>query len=105
MAWHHPASPQKKFKEGWAVPSAGKVTATVFWDAEGMLLSPDPGPSYFHLFEALKGAIRGIKFGSCDKVSEEVAASENSNWYKKGIVALAPRWHKAVEVSGDCAEK
>jgi hypothetical protein len=38
MAWHHPASPQKKFKEGWAVPSAGKVTATVFWDAEGMLL-------------------------------------------------------------------
>jgi len=32
--WHHPVS-QKKFK---ATLFAGKVMATVFWDAEGVIL-------------------------------------------------------------------
>lgn len=36
MEWHHTNSPsKKKFK---AVPSAGKVMATVFWDSEGVIL-------------------------------------------------------------------
>jgi hypothetical protein len=36
MEWHHPTSPRrKKFK---VTPSAGKVMATVFWDAEGVIL-------------------------------------------------------------------
>jgi hypothetical protein len=33
--WHHPASQKKKFK---ATLSPGKVMATVFWDAEGVIL-------------------------------------------------------------------
>jgi hypothetical protein len=37
--------------------------------------SPDLAPSDFHLFGALKDAIRGKRFGSDDKVIEEVAAS------------------------------
>jgi hypothetical protein len=38
--------------------------------------SPDLAPSDFHLFEALKDAIHGKRFGSDDEVIEEVAASE-----------------------------
>jgi histone-lysine N-methyltransferase SETMAR len=35
--WKHPSSPStKKFK---ATPSAGKVTVTVFWDSQGVLLA------------------------------------------------------------------
>jgi hypothetical protein len=33
--WHHPSSQKKKFK---ATLLAGKVMATVFWDAEGVIL-------------------------------------------------------------------
>ena len=33
--WHHPGSQENKFK---ATVPAGKVMATVFWDAEGMIL-------------------------------------------------------------------
>ena len=36
MEWHRTTSPKKKkFK---AIPSAGKVMATVFWDSEGVIL-------------------------------------------------------------------
>jgi hypothetical protein len=35
VEWHHPTSPRKKFK---VTPSAVKVMATVFWDAEGAIL-------------------------------------------------------------------
>jgi hypothetical protein len=36
MEWHHPTSPwRKKFK---VTPSAGKVMATIFSDAEGVIL-------------------------------------------------------------------
>jgi hypothetical protein len=36
MEWRHPTSPRrKKFK---VTPSAGKVMATIFWDAELMIL-------------------------------------------------------------------
>jgi Transposase. len=35
VEWHHPTSPWKKFK---TTPSAGKGMATIFWDAEGLIL-------------------------------------------------------------------
>jgi hypothetical protein len=35
VGWHHPVSQKKKFK---ATLLAGKVMATVFWDAEGVIL-------------------------------------------------------------------
>jgi hypothetical protein len=36
VEWHHPTSPRKK--KFMVTPSAGKVMATVFWDAEGVIL-------------------------------------------------------------------
>jgi len=36
MEWHHPQSPRKKkFK---TTPSARKVTFTIFWDIDGVIL-------------------------------------------------------------------
>jgi len=35
VKWHHPNTPQENFK---ATPSAGKVMATVVWEAEGVIL-------------------------------------------------------------------
>ena len=37
MEWHHLHSPSKK--KAKTVPSAAKVTGTVFWDAEGLILA------------------------------------------------------------------
>jgi len=45
----------------------------------------------FPLFGALKGAILGKRFGSEDEALEELAAAQNSNWYKKRIDALVCR--------------
>jgi hypothetical protein len=39
--------------------------------------------------------------GSDDEVTEEVAASTQYIWFKKGIDALVSCWHKAVESNGD----
>jgi histone-lysine N-methyltransferase SETMAR len=36
MEWHHPQSPRKKKLK--TTPSAGKVTITVFWDIDGVIL-------------------------------------------------------------------
>jgi hypothetical protein len=36
VEWHHPTSPWKK--KFMVTPSAGKVMATAFWDAEGVIL-------------------------------------------------------------------
>jgi transposase len=62
--------------------------------------SPDLAPSDFHLFEALKDAIRGKRFGSDDEVIEEVKKwlrVKDSDWYKTGIhtcsfFSLAQDW-------------
>jgi histone-lysine N-methyltransferase SETMAR len=35
VEWHHPTSPRRKFM---VIPSPGKVMATIFWDAEGVIL-------------------------------------------------------------------
>jgi histone-lysine N-methyltransferase SETMAR len=70
--------------------------------------SPDLAPSVFHLFGALKHAIHGKRFGSYDKVIEEVKkwlCVQDSDWYKTGIHALVSCWRKDVEVDGDYVEK
>jgi histone-lysine N-methyltransferase SETMAR len=69
--------------------------------------SPHLAPSDFHLFGALKDAIRKKRFGSDDKVTAEVKKwlrVQDSDWYKMGIHALVSRWHKVVEVE-DYVEK
>jgi hypothetical protein len=37
MEWHHPTSRKKKLKD---IPSAGKVTTIVFWDAKVVGIMP-----------------------------------------------------------------
>jgi histone-lysine N-methyltransferase SETMAR len=61
--------------------------------------NPDLALSDFHLFETLKGTIRGKKFGSNDEVMEEEKKwlrVQDSNWYKTEIHALVSRWRKEV---------
>jgi len=63
MEWCHLHSPsQKKAK---TVPSAAKVTGTVFWDAEGLILAEflEPGQtittaSYVQTLQKLRHALR-----------------------------------------------
>jgi hypothetical protein len=46
MEWHHPTSPwRKKFK---VTPSAGKVMATIFSDAEGVIFGKHYAMSLNH---------------------------------------------------------
>jgi hypothetical protein len=66
--------------------------------------SPDIVPSDISLFGALKGASHGKRFGSDDKVIEDVKKRlqvQNSNWYKKGTDALllaGTRLLKSMEI-------
>jgi hypothetical protein len=52
-------------------------------------------------FGALKDAIHEKMFGTDGEVTEEVAASTQYIWCKKGIDGLVSCWHKAVECNGD----
>jgi hypothetical protein len=64
--------------------------------------------SDFHLFGSLKGAIRGKRFASYDRVMEEVKKwlrLQNSSRYKKRIDALVSPLRKAVKVYGDNVQK
>ena len=71
--WVGPGSPRpKKFK---TQPSAGKVMATVFWDAKGVIMldflpkrSTITGVYYANLLNKLRTAIRGKRRGKLSKV-------------------------------------
>jgi hypothetical protein len=57
---------------------------------------------------SLKNAIRWKRFGSDDAVTDEEKewlGVQNSNWYKREIVALVCRWGKTTDGDGKCAEK
>ena len=70
--WVGPGSPRpKKFK---TQPSAGKVMATVFWDAQGIILldflakkSTITGAYYANLFDQLRTAIHEKRRGKLSK--------------------------------------
>ena len=70
--WVGPVSPRpKKFK---TQPSAGKVTATVFWDAKGVIMldfllkrSTITGVYYANLLDQLRTAIREKRKGKLSK--------------------------------------
>jgi transposase len=71
------------------------------------VLTHPPYSPDFHLFGALKVAIRGKRFGSDDEFIEGVKKwlqVQNSDWYNTGIHALVSHWRKAVEVNGDYEE-
>ena len=68
---HHGSPPPKKAK---SVPSAGKVMATVFWDAEGILLidylekgKTITGVYYANLITQLRQKIRRLRRGKLQK--------------------------------------
>ena len=69
--WVGPGSPRpKKFK---TQPSTGKVMATVFWDAKGVMLDVLPkrstitGVYYANLLDQLRTAIREKRRGKLSK--------------------------------------
>jgi histone-lysine N-methyltransferase SETMAR len=70
--------------------------------------SPDLTLSDFHLFGALKDAMRGTHFEDDDSVIEAVRKwlrRQGKSWYRQGIHALVPCGRKAVQVDGDYVEK
>lgn len=176
MQWRHSTSPRpKKFK---SQKSAGKIMATVFWDAQGLILvdflpkgetinseayietlqklrarirrvrpnlemnkvllqhdnarphtsirtreaitsfgwttlphppySPDLAPSDYHLFGAMKEALRGEHYGNDEEVKSAVRnwlRKQPPEFYEAGIHALIRRWNRAIERGGDYVEK
>ena len=57
--------------------------------------SPYLTPSHSHLLTALKDAIRGKRFGSDDKVIEEVTENIKFKLVQEGVDFVS-RWPKAV---------
>jgi hypothetical protein len=58
---------------------------------------PRLAPSDFHPFGVLNAVICGKRFGSDDKIIEEMKEwlqVQNLVWYKKGIDAFVSCWHK-----------
>lgn len=76
MTWKHPSSPvRKKFKVS---PSAGKVMATVFWDAKGVILL-----DFLH-----KGTINAARY--CDTLTKLRSAirRKRPGLLSQGVVLL-----------------
>ena len=70
--------------------------------------SLDLAPSNFHLFEPLKDAMRGTRFGDNESVIRAMRTwlrEQETSWYREGMHALVSRWRKAVDVDGDYVEK
>jgi hypothetical protein len=52
--------------------------------------------------------LHGTHFENDNSVIEAVRKwlrRQDKSWYRQGIHALVPRWHKAVQVDGDYVEK
>jgi hypothetical protein len=70
--------------------------------------SPDLAPLDFHLFGSLKDALRGPHFEDDNSIIEAVRKwlhMKDKSWYRQGIHALVPHWHKAIQVDEDYVEK
>ena len=95
MEWHHTTSPRKKkFK---AVPSAGKILATVFSDCEGVILI-DVLPSGQTIksdvyVETLKLKKRFRRVRSHKDVTRVLLQHENARPHTR----LRTRWRKAKD--------
>ena len=102
---------------------AGKVMASVFWDAHGILFidyhenmaSYAKEKALFHqdnvlyhndywLFADLKKMLQGKRFGSSKEVIAETEAyfeSKDESFYKKGIEKLEKRWNECITLEGN----
>lgn len=70
--------------------------------------SPDLAPSDFYLFPRLKEHPRGKKFEDNNEVMaavEEFSESQSKDFFFKGILGLAKRWTKCIDLLGDYVEK
>ena len=72
MQWKHPSSPTPK--KAWVVPFAGKVMASIFWDAKGVLLMDFLGKGktvtgvyYASLLDKVRVAIKEKRRGMLKK--------------------------------------
>jgi histone-lysine N-methyltransferase SETMAR len=63
--------------------------------------SPDLAPSDFHFFPTLKRTLEGRRFTT----NEDVARTQNTDFYQQGFFKLVKRWDKCISVGGDYVEK
>jgi hypothetical protein len=61
-------------------------------------------PSDYHLFGKLKESLRGTRFEDDDALITATRWA-SPEFYRAGIQALVPRWHKGVESDGDYVKK
>jgi histone-lysine N-methyltransferase SETMAR len=69
---------------------------------------PDVAPLDFHLFGSLKDALCGTHFEDDNSVTEAARKwlhRQEKSWYRQGIHAQVPCWHKVIQVDGDYVEK
>ena len=81
-----------KAKEGQVVPSAGKVTASVFWDAKGILLIDylQKGKTINRKYYAylLRQLQKKTKSKRCGKLTKGVLLQQNNLPAHKSVVAM-----------------
>ena len=102
--WVGPGSPRpKKFK---MQPSAGKVMATVFWDAKGVIMldflpkrSTRTGVYYANLLDQLRIAIREKRRG---KLSKGVLLQQDNPRVHTCKVAMDAVERNGYELRGSC---
>ena len=70
--------------------------------------SPDLAPSDYHLFGAIKDALRGKHYGNDEEVKIAVKnwlCKQLLEFYKTGIHAFIQWWNTAIEYNGNYVEK
>ncbi|XP_017794503.1 PREDICTED: uncharacterized protein LOC108576094 [Habropoda laboriosa] len=109
--WKRSGSPPPK--KAKSILSAGKVMASIFWDAKGILLvnylprgRTITGQYYSNLLDQLVEAIRE------KRPDDELIAAVNVYFedlqekdFRDGITGLEHRWMNCIEVQGDYVEK
>ncbi|XP_051862292.1 uncharacterized protein LOC127565796 [Drosophila albomicans] len=115
-AWIHHYTPESSRQSSeWVVAgenrprrpktekSAGKVMASIFWDAYGNLiidyLEKDLAPRDYWLFADLKKHLQGERYRSNEEViadTEGYFEGKSSSFYKNGIERLEKRWTDCI---------
>jgi hypothetical protein len=91
------------------IASTGALLAVFGWDIFfHPSYSPDPTPSYFHLFTHLKQFLDGNHMGSDEEVKKTVKDWFNgvaADFYNTGTQKLVTQYDMSLNLYGDYVEK